>query len=101
MEKEREYVEAVPGPAIVLSKEEAKRVRESKADPKVMERIKENARIIGSRIKNETVLSQEELADEIVETFKKKFESMTYEEREEYLKENGFSFGEPEDEKTC
>ena len=32
-------------------------------------------------------------ADLIVETFKTKFEAMSYEEREEYLKEHGFDFG--------
>ena len=29
----REYVEAVPGPAIIISKEEAKRIKESKPNP--------------------------------------------------------------------
>ena len=38
-------------------------------------------------------------ADEIVDTFRKKFEAMSYEEREEYLKKYGFDFG-SSDEKT-
>ena len=53
-------------------------------------------------VKNDMVKTLNELkkdatkqsrADLIVETFRKKFEAMGYEEREEYLKEHGFDFG--------
>ncbi len=37
----------------------------------------------------------EEGAKRIIETFKENFQKMSYEEREEYLKEYGFSFGNP------
>lgn len=32
-------------------------------------------------------------ADSIINEFRKKFETMTYSDREEYLKANGFDFG--------
>lgn len=42
--------------------------------------------------------SQKTKAERIVDEFRKTFRAMTYEEREDYLKEFGFSFGTPDEE---
>lgn len=38
-------------------------------------------------------MTKQSQSDVIVDTFRKKFEEMSYEEREEYLQEHGFDFG--------
>ncbi|MFQ6723756.1 MAG: hypothetical protein ACLRFE_00285 [Clostridia bacterium] len=40
-------------------------------------------------------ITKQSQSDVIIDTFRKKFESMSYQEREEYLKEHGFDFGSP------
>ena len=44
-----------------------------------------------TELKND--MTKQSQSDVIVDTFRKKFEAMSYEEREEYLKEHGFDFG--------
>ena len=72
-DQSREYVEAVPGPAIVISKDTYKKMQENNNAKQNQERLKK--------------------VDEIVGKFRKHFEKMSYEEREKYLEENGFDFG--------
>jgi len=44
-----------------------------------------------TELKND--ITKQSQADVIIDAFRKKFEAMSYEEREEYLKEHGFDFG--------
>ena len=44
-----------------------------------------------TELKND--MTKQSQSDVIVDTFRKNFEAMSYEEREEYLKEHGFDFG--------
>ena len=53
-----EFVEAVPGPAIVISREEYKRMQESSNDRETRARIKQNAmEFLKNNIKNKTTTS--------------------------------------------
>lgn len=56
---------------------------------RIQEENQEDSAQLNQQLDDETSLN----VDEIINTFRKNFEAMSYEEREEYLKENGFSFG--------
>ena len=55
----REYVEAVPGPAIVISKETYKKMQENKNAKQNQERLKKYEKFFKG-IKDETKLTEEE-----------------------------------------
>lgn len=63
-------------------------------DEKLKKHLKEK------QISSNNIKTDETMAKEIIESFKKMFEAMSYEEREEYLKKHGFDFGTPDDEKS-
>ena len=51
-EKEREYCEVVPGPAICLTKEEYERIKNAKVDPEMRKRNQKNFNKIKGHINN-------------------------------------------------